>query len=63
MTELAHRRNDDFDVALFWDRKRDDLIVVVEDIPTGDRFTLAATRERALDVYYHPFAYAARAAR
>ena len=32
MTELAHRRNHDFDVALYWDTTRDELFVVVEDI-------------------------------
>jgi hypothetical protein len=59
MTELAHRRNHDFDVALFWDTKNDELFVVVEDIGAGDRFSIAAPRTRALDVFQHPFAYAA----
>jgi len=59
MTELAHRRNHDFDVALYWDTNRDELFVVVEDIGAGDRFSIAAPRNRALDVFEHPFAYAA----
>ena len=59
MTELAHRRNQDVDVALLWDSDRDELFVVVEDIQIGDRFTVTAPRERALDVFRHPFAYAA----
>jgi hypothetical protein len=58
MTELAHRRNHDFDVALYWDSTRDELFVVVEDIGAGDRFLIAAPRARALDVFHHPFAYA-----
>jgi len=58
MTELAHRRNEDVEVALFWDRERDRLFVVVEDIRVGDRFSLRATHEKALDVFNHPFAYA-----
>jgi len=58
MTELAHRRNHDFDVALYWDTTRDELFVVVEDIGAGDRFSIAAPRNQALDVYHHPFAYA-----
>ena len=58
MTELAHRRNHDFDVALYWDTKRDELFVVVEDISAGDRFSIDATRAEALDVFHHPFAYA-----
>ena len=58
MTELAHRRNHHFDVALYWDMSRDELFVVVEDIGAGDRFSIPAPRARALDVFHHPFAYA-----
>lgn len=57
MTELAHRRNHDFDVALYWDTSRDELFVVVEDISAGDRFSITAPRTQALDVFHHPFAY------
>jgi len=60
MTELAHRSSDNIDVSLFWDRDRDDLFVIVEDISTGDRCSLVAARDRALDMYYHPFAYGAQ---
>jgi hypothetical protein len=59
MTELAHRRNHHFDVALYWDTSRDELFVVVEDIRAGDRFSIAAPRAQALDVFHHPFAYRA----
>ena len=59
MTELAHRKSNDIDVALLWDREQDGLFVVVEDLRTGDRFSLAAARDKALDVFNHPFAYAA----
>jgi hypothetical protein len=58
MTELAHRRNEDVDVSLFWDRKHDRLFVFVEDIRAGDRFALRPTHDRALDAFNHPFAYA-----
>lgn len=60
MTELAHRRNHDFDVALYWDTRRGELFVVVEDIAAGDRFSIEAPETRALDVFNHPFAYATR---
>jgi hypothetical protein len=60
MTELARRSSDNIDVSLLWDRDRDNLFVVVEDISTGDRCSLVAQRERALDIYYHPFAYGAQ---
>jgi hypothetical protein len=58
VTELAHRNNDGVDVSLYWDRGAEDLLVYVEDRRTGDHFSLSATRERALDVFYHPYAYA-----
>jgi hypothetical protein len=58
MTELAHRRNHDFDVTLYWDRSHDELFVVVENISAGDRFSIAAPRSCALQVFEHPFAYA-----
>jgi hypothetical protein len=58
MTELAHRRNHDFDVALYWNTKSDELFVIVEDIAAGDRFSIEAPRGQALDVFNHPFAYA-----
>jgi hypothetical protein len=59
MTELAHRRNHHYDVALYWDTRTDELFVVVEDIGAGDRFSIAAPRASALDVFHHPFAYTA----
>ena len=58
MTELAHRRNHHFDVALFWDTSHNELFVVVEDIAAGDRFPIRAPRTRALDVFHHPSAHA-----
>jgi hypothetical protein len=57
MTELAHRRNEDVEVSLFWDQRHDRLLVVVEDIRVGDRFAVPATGEQALVVFNHPFAY------
>ena len=59
MTELAHRRNHDVEISLLWDREHDRLFVLVEDLGVGDRFSLQAAREKALDVFNHPFAYAA----
>jgi hypothetical protein len=35
------------------------LTVEVEDARIGDGFQLAVAPERALDAFYHPFAYAA----
>jgi hypothetical protein len=61
MTELAYRNAEQVEVSLLWDRQTDDLVVVVQDTRTGDRFTVPAARDHALDVYYHPFAYGASA--
>jgi hypothetical protein len=58
MTELAHRSNHGVNVQLLWSRSTGDLVVAVDDIRTGESFTLDAPRERALDVFNHPYAYA-----
>jgi hypothetical protein len=57
--ELAHRANDGVEVSLVWSRADDRLTVVVCNVRTGDSFELAARSENALDVFHHPFAYAA----
>ena len=59
MTELAHRTSNGLDVSLLWSRITGRLIVAVTDRRTDDSFTVDAPRERALDVYHHPYAYAA----
>lgn len=59
MTELALRRNDGLSVALLWSRARNLLTVLVTDDRTGERFELEATPDNALDVFHHPYAYAA----
>jgi hypothetical protein len=58
-TELANRTNDGLDVRLDWAKRddRDEVVVRVTDFREGDYFEIAAEPERALDVYYHPFAY------
>jgi hypothetical protein len=57
--ELAAREGDGLHVQLLWHPSADALTVEVEDLRAGDRFRLAVARERALDAFYHPFAYAA----
>lgn len=58
-TELAQRVNDGLEVSLVWGRADGHLAVIVSDLRTGDSFELAARPENALDVFHHPFAYAA----
>lgn len=58
--ELAVRSSAGIDVTLLWDARTDELTVTVFDSSTDELFELPAERERALDVFNHPFAYAAR---
>jgi hypothetical protein len=58
--ELAHRRNDGLDIRLLWDSASDRVTVALHDGKTGEGFDLeVGPDERALDVFHHPFAYAA----
>ena len=57
--ELAYRETDGIAVTLFWHSGTNRLSVVVHDWRNGDWFELAARAENALDVFEHPYAYAA----
>ena len=57
--ELAARDCDGLHVVLLWHSRENALSLSVEDTRVGDRFHLAVARDRALDAFYHPFAYAA----
>ena len=57
--ELAARESDGIQVLLLWDPDESALTVSVEDARLGDRFHLAVPPDRALDAFYHPYAYAA----
>ena len=58
--ELTQRRNDGIDVTMFWDSATDRVTVAVNDRKAGEVFDiLVAPGERALDVFNHPYAYAA----
>lgn len=57
--ELDRRRSDGIDVRLLWNKTDDQLVVAVFDDKTGHRFQVRAAPHRALDVFHHPYAYAA----
>jgi hypothetical protein len=60
--ELARRIDSDgVEVSLRWRRADGRLTVVVTDL-NGHHLNLPAKSDNALDVYYHPFAYAGRSA-
>jgi hypothetical protein len=57
--ELAARESDGIKVVLLWNPREDAVTVAVEDALAGRSFELPVARDRALDAFYHPFAYAA----
>ncbi len=58
--ELAHRRSDGIDVSLLWIGPAESLTVMVLDQGSGASFELVVENgTEALDVFRHPFAYAA----
>jgi hypothetical protein len=59
MFELAARDNGTLHVVLLWARETDVFVVVVHDAANGDGFELVVDESNPLDIYYHPYAYAA----
>lgn len=56
--ELAHRSSNGIDVFLLWCPTDDSLAVTVID-DNADSFELVVASDEALDVFEHPYAYAA----
>jgi hypothetical protein len=60
MRELDSRAGDGIRVCLLWSQSEDRVAVSVDDAKTGESFILEVRdRTRALDVFRHPFSYAA----
>lgn len=58
--ELAYRETDGLEVQLLWDERTNVARVAVLDSKTGDSFEIVlGDRDNALDVFHHPYAYAA----
>jgi hypothetical protein len=58
--ELDSRSSDGIDVRMLWNERTGRVTVAVADAKTGDAFTVEVRDgERALDVFHHPYAYAA----
>ena len=57
--ELADRESDGVHVLLLWHPTENALTVSVHDARLGDSFKFPVAPERALDAFYHPYAYAA----
>jgi hypothetical protein len=58
-TELAYRANGGIEVALLWYRSHDFASVMVSDPSSGTFELVIGDGERAMDVFEHPYAYAA----
>jgi hypothetical protein len=56
--ELAHRSSAGVDVTPYWHFVLDELTVSVRDQRHDAYFEIRPQRHLALDVYYHPYAYA-----
>ena len=61
IVDLADRRSQDLDVVLLWSRRSGRLWVIVTHRRSGRTARIDATPANALDVFEHPFAYAAAA--
>jgi hypothetical protein len=61
--ELAFRAQDGLEVTLYWNELDNQLTVVVLDHKIEDAFVIRVQDEPPLDVFHHPFAYAARRVR
>jgi hypothetical protein len=57
--ELAYRENDGLQVSLLWCKADDSLSISVVDALAGEAFELPVDCRDALDVFDHPYAYAA----
>jgi hypothetical protein len=59
-TELMSRESNGITVRLLWSRAANLVTVAVADAPNGEYFELVLDEdEPALEVFHHPFAYAA----
>jgi hypothetical protein len=56
--ELALRESDGITVQLLWESDLDALTLSVEDGRAGITFELPIARDRGLEAFHHPFAYA-----
>jgi hypothetical protein len=58
--ELDSRTFDGIEVRLLWSEHDGRVLVAVNDSKTGDSFSLEVHEgEKAMDVFHHPYAYAA----
>ena len=59
LEELAYRENNGIEVTLLWDRTGGTFAVFVVDSRRDERFELDVAGSEAMEVFHHPYAYAA----
>jgi len=57
-SELAHRSTDGIEVSLFWSKPTDRVTIELVDGRLDERLEFAVARDKALDAFRHPYAYA-----
>jgi hypothetical protein len=58
--ELDNRTTDGIEVRMLWDRAANRVTVTASDVRSGEALEIEVRdSERALDVFHHPYAYAA----
>ncbi|HXH97331.1 MAG TPA: hypothetical protein VNH40_08995 [Gaiellaceae bacterium] len=57
LCELDRRSNNGVDVMLVWEPATNRIFVGVIDQRTGNEFAMEVDPAKALDAFYHPFAY------
>ena len=58
LRELAYRVHDGVEVTLLWDARQNRVAVTVSDMRSGEWFVVHPENDQALEVFYHPYAYA-----
>jgi hypothetical protein len=56
--ELAQRRSGTDEILLLWRPEIDRVELFVRDVATGAGFLIEVEPGRAIDAFYHPYAYA-----
>jgi hypothetical protein len=57
--ELARRLSGTEEILLLWYPTTEQVAISIRDITTGASFQLEVARGRAIDAFYHPYAYLA----
>jgi hypothetical protein len=57
-SELAHRSTDGIEVSLYWSKRTNRVTIELVDWRVDERLEFEVARDKALDAFHHPYAYA-----